>query len=210
MADWSVPQRSMPRPSGENPFRVKGHGILARMAVYDRVVPGGRRAVLEAVDDPATRSYLSQLILAVGWYDLFAHAALDLAAADLRGMDPGESLASASALQARADASGIYSLLLKVVSPQLLVRKLGKVSAQYFDHGAVEVVRLDGKAARMTRTGIANQLYWWWSAILEGYVRALFALAGARDLEIHRGALESAALDDPLGIGRFSCDLRWR
>jgi hypothetical protein len=210
MADWSVPQRSMPRPPGENPFRVKGHGILARMAVYDRVVPGGRRAVLEAVGDPATRVYLSQLIVAVGWYDLFAHAVLDLAAADVRRMDPGESVASASAMQARADATGIYALLLKVVSPQLLVRKLGKVSAQYFDHGAVDVVRIDAKAARMTRTGIANQLYWWWGAILEGYVRALFGLAGARDLEIRRGALESAALEDPLGIGRFSCDLRWR
>jgi hypothetical protein len=179
------------------------------MAVYDQVVPGGRRAVIAAVEDPAVREYLSQMFLAVGWYDLFAHAALDIAAGDLRRMSPWESVASASRLQAQADARGILSLLLKVVSPQMLVRKLGTISAQYFDHGAVEVERLDDKAARMTRTGIPNQLYWWWSAILEGYVRALFGLAGARGLRIRCGELQTERPDDPSGLGRFWCEVRW-
>jgi len=199
----------MPCPPGESPFRVKGHGLLARMAVYDRIVPGGRKAVLAAVDDPAVREYLSQMIMAVGWYDLFAHAALDIAAADVLEARPWESLASASRLQAQADAKGIYSLLLKVVSPQMLVKKLGTISAQYFDHGSVEVVRLEARIARLTRIGIPNQLYWWWGAILDGYVRALFGLAGARGVQIHCGALQTERPDDPLGLGRFSCDVRW-
>ena len=70
------------------------------MDVYDRVVRGGRVAVIAAIEDPAVRAYLSGSILAGSWYDLFAHAALDLAAADLRKMPAWESVASASALQA--------------------------------------------------------------------------------------------------------------
>ncbi|UJR82851.1 hypothetical protein [Sandaracinus amylolyticus] len=209
MPNWKVPSRAMPRPAGQSPFRVKGHGLRARLDVYDRVVPGGRRAVLDAIDDADVRAYLSGPILAASWYDLFAHAYLDIVAAELRKMPASESVSSASALQAQADAKGIYAMLLRLVSPHVLVSKLGAISSQYFDHGAVEVERLDATHARMTRVGIANQLYWWWGAILEGYVHALFGLAGARDVQIHCGVLRSDALDDPLGIGRFAVDVRW-
>jgi hypothetical protein len=210
MANWKVPSRLMPLPAGENPFRVKGHGLRARMAVYDRIVPGGSRAVLAAISDPGSRAYLEKPILAASWYDLFAHAQLDLAAAELRKMPAWESVASASALQAEADANGIYKLLLRFVSPQMLVSKLGAVSAQYFDHGTIEVERVDAKAARMTRTGISNQLYWWWGGILEGYVRALFGLAGAKDVTIHCGVLSTNVPDEPLGLGSFAVDVRWQ
>jgi hypothetical protein len=199
----------MPRPAGENPFRVKGHGLRARMAVYDRVVPGGRRAVLEAIDDPGVRRYLEGPILAASWYDLFAHAYLDVAAAELRGMPATESVASASALQAAADARGIYSLLLKLVSPHMLVKKLGSISSQYFDHGTIVVERIDANSARMTREGIANQLYWWWGGILDGYVQALFKLAGAKNTQTYCGPLRTSSPDDPLGIGAFSVEIRW-
>ncbi len=131
--NWKVPSRNMPRPAGENPFRVKGHGLRARMAVYDRVVPGGSRAVLAAIDDPGVREYLSAPILAASWYDLFAHAYLDVVAAELRKMPASESVATASALQAKDDARGIYKFLLKLVSPHVLVKKLGAISSQYFD-----------------------------------------------------------------------------
>jgi hypothetical protein len=209
MPNWNMPTRKMPRPPGKNPFRVKGHGLRARMAVYDATVTGGSAAVIEAIDDPEVRAYLGGTILAASWYDLFAHAYLDIAAAGVRKMPVTESLARASALQARADASGIYSLLLKVVSPHMLVRKLGKISAQYFDHGRLDVERIDARAARMTQSGIANQLYWWWGGILDGYVTALFDIAGARNLEVQRGALKTEAPDDPLGVGRFTVDIRW-
>jgi hypothetical protein len=209
MPNWKVPVRHSPVPPGTSPFRVKGHGLRARMDVYDRIVPGGRRAVLAAIEDRATREYLSGPILAASWYDLFAHAALDLAAADLRAMAAWESVASASALQAEDDAAGIYRLLLKLVSPHMLVSKMGKISAQYFDHGGVEVQRVDARAARMTRTGIANQLYWWWGGILEGYVLSLFRISGAKNPTAHAGVLVTDAPDDPLGIGRFTVDVRW-
>src|SRR5438046_1248080 len=150
MPNWKVPVRQSPVAPGTSPFRVKGHGLRARMDVYDRIVPGGRQAVLAAIEDEPTRAYLSGPILAASWYDLFAHAALDLAAADLRKMAAWESVASASALQAENDAAGIYRLLLKVVSPHMLVSKLGKISAQYFDHGTVDVERVDDHYARMT------------------------------------------------------------
>jgi len=207
--NWKVPTRKLPRPPGENPFRVKGHGLRARMDVYDRVVPGGRAAVIAAIDDEAIRSYLSQPILAASWYDLFAHAALDIAAADLRKKSAWESVASASALQAENDARGIYRLLLKVVSPHVLINKLGKITAQYFDQGTVEVDRVDDRAARMRLSGIANKLYWWWGGILDGYVHALFRLAGAKNTVAHAGVLASDAPDDPLGLGRFAVDVRW-
>jgi hypothetical protein len=209
MPNWKVPTRQSPVAPGSSAFRVKGHGLRARMAVYDRIVPGGRAAVLEAIDDPFVRAYLSGPILAASWYDLFAHAALDLAAADLRKMPAWDSVASASALQAEEDAKGIYSLLLKLVSPHMLIGKLGKISAQYFDHGTVEVIRLDARGARMVRTGIANQLYWWWGGILDGYVHALFRLAGAKNTQFHCGHLESSTPDDPMGIGKFAVDVRW-
>src|SRR5678816_1518355 len=130
------------------------------MAVYDRLVDGGSRAVLDAIPDAAVRDYLGGPLLAASWYDLFAHAELDLAAAKLRNLPAWQSVSTASAAQAEADARGIYKLLLRFVSPHMLVRKMGAISAQYFDHGTVEVERLDARGARMTRTGIANQLYW--------------------------------------------------
>ena len=209
MTNWKVPSRAMPRPPGQSGFRVKGHGLRARMAVYDRIVPGGSRAVLAAIEDKATRAYLSGPILAASWYDLFAHAQLDLAAADLRKMPAWESVATASAMQAANDARGIYSVLLRFVSPHTVVKKLGNISAQYFDHARIDVERLDGNHARMNCSGISNQLFWWWDGILEGYVRALFDLAGAKNLVVHCGLLSSDAPDDPLGLGRFAVDVRW-
>ncbi len=208
VANWKVPAHVAGAP-GQSGFRVKGHGLRARMAVYDRIVPGGSAAVLAAIDDAPTRAYLSGPILAASWYDLFAHAQLDLAAADLRKMPAWESVATASAMQAENDARGIYSFLLRFVSPHTLVSKLGNISAQYFDHGSIEVARLEGNHARMTRIGISNQLYWWWDGILEGYVRALFGLAGAKNVVIHCGLLETSEPDNPLGIGRFPVDVRW-
>ena len=199
----------MPRPPGQNPFRVKGHGLRARLAVYDRIVPGGRQAVLDAIDDPGVREYLSGPILAASWYDLFAHAYLDVVAAELRKMPATDSVASASALQAEADAKGIYSVLLKLVSPHLLVRKLGAISSQYFDHVKIVVERIDGHTARMTTDGIANQLYWWWGGILHGYVQALFDISGAKNTEAYAGPLKTSAPDDPLGIGSFAVEVRW-
>lgn len=209
MPNWKMPTAAMPRPPGQNPYRVKGHGLRARMAIYDRVVPGGSAAVLAALDDPAVRDYLSAPILAASWYDLFAHAALDRAAAGLRRMPAWESVASASAIQAKSDASGIYSLLLRLVSPHTLVRKLGAISAQYFDHGKIDAVKLEDRAARLTYGGIANQLYWWWTGIGEGYVRALFQIAGAKNARVHTSALRSEAMNDPLGAGTFEFDVHW-
>ncbi len=179
------------------------------MAVYDLVVDGGRQAVLDAIDDLRVRAYLSGPILAASWYDLFAHAYLDVAAAELRKMPATDSVASASAMQAEADAKGIYSLLLKLVSPHMLVRKLGAISSQYFDHGTITVERIDAHTARMTRHGIANQLYWWWGGILDGYVRALFKISGAKNVQTYTGPLKTAAPDDPLGIGAFTVEVRW-
>jgi hypothetical protein len=199
----------MPRPPGQNPFRVKGHGLRARMDLYDRIVPGGRQAVLRAIDDRDVREYLSGPILAGSWYDLFAHAYLDVAAADLRKMAATESVASASARQAAADAKGIYALLLKLVSPHMLVRKLGAISSQYFDHGSITVERVDTHTARMTRHGISNQLYWWWGGILHGYVTALFEIAGAKNTEVYAGPLVTDAPKDPLGLGSFAVEVRW-
>ena len=209
MANWKVPRRGMPCPIGAAPFRVKGHGLRARMAVYDRIVPGGRAAVLAAIEDVAVREYLSGPILAASWYDCFAHAVLDIAAADVRKMTAWESVATASALQAEQDAGGIYSLLLKVVSPHLLIRKLGAISAQYFDHGEVLVEKVDAQTARLTRSGIPNQLYWWWGGILDGYVHALFRIAGAKNTQFRLGFLESDEPDNPLGRGTFQVDVSW-
>ena len=199
----------MPRPPGQNPFRVKGHGLRARMAVYDRIVPGGRQAVLEAIEDSSVRAYLSGPILAASWYDLFAHAYLDVVAADLRKMPATDSVASASSLQAAADARGIYSVLLKLVSPHLLVKKLGAISAQYFDHATIAVERVDAHTARMTTTGIANQLHWWWNGILHGYVHALFEISGAKNTQVYGGPLKTDAPNDPLGLGSFAVEVRW-
>jgi hypothetical protein len=207
--NWRIPTRALPHFTGESPFRVKGHGLRARMAVYDRVVPGGKDAVLAAIEDPAFRAYLSGPILAASWYDLFAHVALDIAAADVRRMSPFESVMTASSLQAEADARGIYSWLLKLVSPQVLVKKLGAISSQYFDHGSVVVERLDATAARMTRSGITNQLYWWWGGILEGYVKTLFRIAGATGTQTYIGPLVTEKPEDGLGIGSFVVEVRW-
>jgi hypothetical protein len=180
------------------------------MAVYDKIIPGGRAAVLEAVSDEATREYLKQPILAASWYDLFAHAALDIAAADLQEMQAWQSVAAASALQAEADASGIYRVLLRVVSPHMLIKKLGAISSQYFDHGKIAVERVDSRAGRMTLSGVANQLHWWWGGILDGYVHSLFRLAGAKDVVFTCGPLTSDKPDDPLGLGGFTVDVHWR
>jgi hypothetical protein len=95
---------------------------------------------------------------------------------------------------------------LKLVSPHMLVKKLGAISSQYFDHGAIRVERID---ARMTREGISNQLYWWWGGILDGYVSALFKIAGAKNTQTYRGPLQTDAPADPLGIGSFVVEVRW-
>ena len=98
---------------GGSPFRVKGNPYVGLFEHADRVLPGGRDAVLQQVERPDLLAFLSQPFMPSGWYDLYPLLGLAVAAGKLVGQSGAAFTRRRSAEQADEDIHGIYRFLLR-------------------------------------------------------------------------------------------------
>src|SRR5262245_50829515 len=111
LADLIEPEpQLLPFPIGEGPFRIQGAAIRTALGFY-ATQPGGLARVREAAPAHLHR-YFDEPILASSWYDVFASAAIDFAAARAHARTPAEWLTHSTVSQARAMLSGVYKTML--------------------------------------------------------------------------------------------------
>jgi hypothetical protein len=173
------PPEALPFPAGMGPFRQKGNGYLGDFAHLDLCVPGGTKAVLSAITDPATRAFFSQRLRAAEWYDAFPGATLHAVAARLRNVPYAEHRRQVGVYHAGA-AGSVYRTLLRVVSNENVAIWGPRVSSLYFEFGRFETRVAGPKLVVGTRKGVPAGLV---QSVLhgsKGFTEETLRLAGAK------------------------------
>lgn len=202
-------QPSFPYRPGESPFRVKGSICRGSVDYIAEHVQGGMAAVLAALPSDAYRRCCEQPFLASGLYDAFVLDALLRAAARAVGQGFDAFLSQAFEAQAERDQRGVYKLLLRAVSPEMLVKRLPSIGSQLFTFTSSEVRELAPGHWQNAISGIPVLLRTVYCVSSGAFVSRALRTAGARDLA-HRW-LEPLPVADVHGVSICTVvrDLRW-
>lgn len=164
---------------GESPFRVRGSTYLGIREHVDKRLRGGLDALMAHLPSDAHRRFAAQIFLPVGWYDALPIIELTRAVAAVEQAAYADSVRERAVLVAQRDLSGLYKLLLKVVSAELVLERLQRASLRYFDFGRVEV-RATGKGrSEGAYREIPAPLAAWFSPMITGYAAEALRAAGA-------------------------------
>lgn len=192
---------------GKHPFRMKGLGYRG---VFRRLSEAhGRQAVLDSCEDDETRRFLAQPFLAASWYDVFPMVALCQIGARLDGCTFTDFCLRHSAIQASDDVSGVYRALLSLLSPELAMRGVIKITKRYFDFGGAEILEIGSGHCLARRTGVPRYVGDWYSIIAVAYIEAVMEAAGAQELQV------SSRLGPTSRVGGYEVanhdfSVRWR
>ena len=174
---------ALPRPLGQNPFGIRGH--LYRSATsWLESRAGGKLAMLEAMPGEDYRRFFSQSFVPSSFYDVFGFLGMNHAGARVLGVTPDAYVRLRTKLQAEADLRGMFRMVLRIASPELAARYLPLLAAQIFDHGRVEVKRLDRRNLQATRHGTPRLLEPWYRLASIEYLSAALAATGARGVRV--------------------------
>lgn len=195
---------------GSSPFRVKGIAYRGALADYERVVPGGYRAMVDNADNETLRNFMTQPFLASAWYDVMPFPAVDAIAARLSGQSLAQFVRGASARQAREELGGIYSMFLKILSPTLVGQYLPRIAAQYHDFGTLES-RVDSPlSVIVTRTGVPDDLVDWLNLVALQYLSVALELSGAQGVQLRHLGREADGERAGYLLSRISVKIHWR
>jgi hypothetical protein len=179
-----MPQRLRFAP-GKSPFHVKGVVYRYFFEYLDHQLEGGRARLLAAIDEPDLRAFADQPFLAGTFYDTAPIMALCERAASLLGRPFLGFVREFAEQQAETDIKGIYRMLLRLVSPDLVMDRVPAAAKQYFDFVSTEVEKLGPKSYRSTAHGIPEPLMQFYMTVTEAFLSRALTLAGAKEL-VHR------------------------
>jgi hypothetical protein len=210
MMDAEKMIQAWPFPVGEGPFHIKG---TALKGVVDRVrtkVPGGLAALLARAKNPALDRLLSTPILVSSWYDVFALCVLDYHTASVANVSVGEHVFNAAHSQFVSDMNGIYRMILRVLSPQLVVDRIARVTGNYFDFGPTEVKKVDAHAAEIIRRDFPELLTPWYGPVAEGYTVAALEATGASQITRHLELVATGHRGHDVALVDMRLKVSWR
>lgn len=190
-------------------FHFKGNAYMGLGEFIRDYVPGGVPAVLERIPDEATRTFLQQPFIASVWYDILPLVPITLAAAQAKGTTHGVFMRELADFQATRDANGIYRLLLKVISPEMLVLALPRTARRYFDFVTTEVTRKSGHEFELDVSGIPEPLAEIYSPVTENFITHALTLAGAKSPRVTTSAPIRTGVSFGMPIVRFDRKIVW-
>jgi hypothetical protein len=164
---------------GKSPFHVKGVTYRNYFDYVNEFIPGGRARLLEALGDPALRAFASQTFLAGTFYDTLPSVPLCETAAGLLQRPFAQFVREFSAVAAERDTKGVYRMLLKLVSPNLVMERTPAAAKQYFDFVTSSVEKLGPKSYRSTARGIPEVVAQFYMLVTESFLGRALTLAGA-------------------------------
>lgn len=194
---------------GTSPFRIKGTGYRGHMTYAAANVPGGVDAMLAGLSDERLRSFFRQPFLASSWYDILPLLPAGRVCASLMKLPYDQYLRERTRAQARADMSGIYSVMLKVVSPESVALRLPRIVSQYFDFGRVETRRQGPRLVLCTSSGIPRVLHHWYETVVTSYVTVALDIARAGPASVEHEPPEPDGAVVGAATSRFRWTIRW-
>jgi hypothetical protein len=167
-----------PRPEASS-FRVKGIVYKRTHEYFQEKHPSGPSAVLEHLPSDALRAFFEQPFTAGGWYDALPIAPLIRAEARALGQPLPAYLRERAEFQAKLDVNGLYRVLLKLASPELVASRLPRLVGQIVDFGSVELS--DQRKGHIVATirGMPQILTEWYSSAITVYCEVALGLAGS-------------------------------
>jgi hypothetical protein len=185
MDDALFAMHETPFEPGTSPFHCKGVMIIDALLYLDEQVAGGRAAVLAGINDPKLRLYLSQPFVAGGWYDVFCVIALHRRGALLLGRPYLDVVRGATRAAFPREVRGIYKFLLKLGSPEMMMRNMHRVASQFYDFTRTEVSEVRPRTFEHGTGGLPVAVAPSYMATSEAAVLQLLDFAGARGVR-HR------------------------
>jgi hypothetical protein len=200
----------LPFAPGESPFRTKGNVYRSLFDSADARVPGGHRAVRDRIDDPHLAAFFDQTFLAASSYDVLPIVPFGMVAARLCGMTYPEFVRGGAAFTAKRDMNGVYRVLLKLASPEAVVKRLPRILLQYFDFGRIEGRFVGTHAYEAIARGLPQPLIAWIVNIAHGFLPVVMEAAGARDVDLQIGAREPDQEERGVLLYRSSFVVTWK
>lgn len=173
----------LPYAPGESPFKARGSIYNAGLEYYDRVVPGGQRAVIDALD-PALQAFSRRTFLAPTLYDALPATVLTATAAKLAGQSFSEMQRGAGGYAAERDINTLYRVMLHMAPVSTVAVRLAKIAMRYFDFGEVEAELIADRVCQATYQGVPEPLSPWLVASIEGFTPVALRKAGAKSVQV--------------------------
>lgn len=185
MDDAVFATHETPFEPGTSPFHCKGIMVIDTLLYFDEQVPGGRAAVLARFSDPKLRLYFAQPFVAGGWYDAFCVMALYRSGSLLLGRPYLDVVRGVTRASFPRQVRGIYKFLLKLQSPEMMMRSMHRASSQFYDFTRVEVREIRPRTFQSATGGLPVSIAPTYMAASESAVLQLLEFAGARGVR-HR------------------------
>jgi hypothetical protein len=199
----------LPSP-GTSPFRVKGLVYQGAHQFYDERISGGSRAVTAQLADPVLAAFWNQPFVARVGYDLLPMIPICQAAAQAAGVLNLDLIRESARWQAKRDIGGVFRLILKLASPELVARALPRASMQYFEFGAARGELLGRGRLRAVQTGVPLPLVPWMTTCVAGFSPIALEMAGARDVVVeHRLGPVEASPSSSVRTAQIVYEIAW-
>lgn len=176
---------AVPFAPGESPYRIKGVVYNDLFAYLDEQIPGGRAVVLNRLKASKLEPFFAQPFVSIGWYDIFPLVALQKAAAHTLETPHLDLVRSFARWTFPRQVYGVYKFLLKLTTPDTMVRSLGRAVAQFYDFVRVDVEQVRPKMYVSRGANIPDMLAPPYMASSEVALLILLDIAGAKGVR-HR------------------------
>jgi hypothetical protein len=167
-------------------------------------------AMLALLPSDAVRNYFQQPFLAASWYDVLPLVAAGVACARLTGMTQAAFVRHRAQVQAKDDIRGVYKLLLRIASPQMVAMRLVRIIAQYYDYGGTEAEVVRPGLVQAVRTGVPAALAPSFVCVAEPYAEAALTTAGGREVRVKAHAPQPDGSAHGVATVKIRIDLAWK
>ncbi len=201
---------ALPIDPGMGPFRIKGVAYLGHLDYVRRFAAGGIEGMHQNFRDKRQSEFFRQKFLHASFYDIFPLVASGFACARQCRLSFSQFLSMRSRFQAEQDIQGVHSVLLKLVSPTMVVMRLPSLQSQYLDFsGGGEAHMAEPKHAVLQRRQLPEILARWFAIVNEMYVEVALGAAGADGLVVRAKTLERDSPSHGYPTVRYQCDVFW-
>jgi hypothetical protein len=213
MRSWLDPYFAVPEtppfPFGRSPFRQRGSVYLSNFEFWEKVVPGGVAAVRAQVNDPAMDRFLAQRFVSSDFYDALPSAFLSVAAARVRKVPIYSHLREHGIFLAERSFSGFSSVVLRVLSHEVVASWLPRLSASYHQFGTVETSRAGPGVIRGQRRGMPRMFLHVWGTTATEVIERILARCGAEAPRVHVLEPEPDGRVSDYEVFRVPFEVRW-
>ncbi|XXY51412.1 hypothetical protein WME91_09740 [Sorangium sp. So ce269] len=200
----------LPVPPGQSAFRMKGSlyaNLLLRVA---REVPDGAARLRAALPDPALVRFIDQIFLSSAWYDALPMVPLLATSAHLKGISFEQETSHAARLRVTEDINGVYRLIFRLASPDLVAPRLSRAFGKYLDFGRAESTTARPGEVTITARGMPEFLASWYVQASGAFFRVALELSGARDATVAWQPPEPAGHLGALPLLVLRARVEWR